>query len=130
MVFDGVFCLERGLLIIALGTLSAIVWGASAKHARGQKVGLDHVLEDEDGTFRALIYQGPGLTTAYSRSHLEEVKSRLLILVTPTDYILYHVLPPTPHASASLYYARAATEQLEWCVAIGLETAGKSLKVG
>ena len=28
---------------------SAIVWGASAKHARGQKVGLDHVLEDEDG---------------------------------------------------------------------------------
>ena len=30
---------------------SAIVWGASAKHARGQKVGLDHVLDDEDGEF-------------------------------------------------------------------------------
>jgi len=28
---------------------SAMVWGASAKHARGQKVGLDHILEDEDG---------------------------------------------------------------------------------
>ena len=27
----------------------AIVWGASAKHSRGQKVGLEHVLEDEDG---------------------------------------------------------------------------------
>ncbi|CCM04823.1 uncharacterized protein FIBRA_07016 [Fibroporia radiculosa] len=26
----------------------AVVWGASAKHARGQKVGLEHVLEDED----------------------------------------------------------------------------------
>jgi len=26
----------------------AVVWGASAKHARGQKVGLDHVLDDED----------------------------------------------------------------------------------
>ena len=113
MVFDGVFCLERGLLIIALGTLSAIVWGASAKHARGQKVGLDHVLEDEDGKFLSLSYQDPSLTTAYSRSHFEEVKSRLLILVTPTDYILYHVLPLTPHASASLYHPRAVIEQLE-----------------
>ncbi|KAF8842247.1 developmentally regulated GTP binding protein 1 [Paxillus ammoniavirescens] len=26
----------------------AVVWGSSAKHARGQKVGLDHILEDED----------------------------------------------------------------------------------
>lgn len=27
---------------------NAMVWGTSAKHARGQKVGLDHVLEDEE----------------------------------------------------------------------------------
>ncbi|WVQ62065.1 uncharacterized protein L199_000200 [Kwoniella botswanensis] len=27
---------------------TAMVWGTSAKHSRGQKVGLEHVLEDED----------------------------------------------------------------------------------
>lgn len=27
---------------------NAMVWGSSAKHSRGQKVGMDHVLEDED----------------------------------------------------------------------------------
>jgi ribosome-interacting GTPase 1 len=34
---------------IAKQTKYAIVWGASAKHARGQKVGMEHILEDEDG---------------------------------------------------------------------------------
>jgi len=38
--------------------LSAIVWGASAKHARGQKVGLDHILDDEDGKLLPLILCG------------------------------------------------------------------------
>lgn len=31
-----------------------MVWGSSAKHARGQKVGLEHILEDEDGKARDL----------------------------------------------------------------------------
>ena len=37
-------------------SVSAIVWGASAKHARGQKVGLDHVLDDEDGEYPAPLH--------------------------------------------------------------------------
>jgi hypothetical protein len=36
--------------------VSAIVWGASAKHARGQKVGLDHILDDEDGKHLVLTF--------------------------------------------------------------------------
>ena len=41
-----IFAAQVGLIV---EFSSAVVWGASAKHARGQKVGLDHILEDEDG---------------------------------------------------------------------------------
>ncbi|KAG8889762.1 hypothetical protein FRB98_002684 [Tulasnella sp. 332] len=33
---------------IAKNMKYAVVWGSSAKHSRGQKVGLEHILEDED----------------------------------------------------------------------------------
>lgn len=35
-------------MISLVGVRSAIVWGSSAKHSRGQKVGLEHILDDED----------------------------------------------------------------------------------
>lgn len=56
---------------------SAVVWGASAKHTRGQKVGLDHVLEDEDGTQHPTRYITPVLNApaslTRSRPHCEEI---------------------------------------------------------
>lgn len=52
---------------------SAIVWGASAKHARGQKVGLEHVLEDEDGTPSQCLWDHTRTNRVHSRPHSEEV---------------------------------------------------------
>ncbi len=40
-----------------------MVWGSSAKHARGQKVGLEHALEDEDGKPRE-FYMLPRISDA------------------------------------------------------------------
>lgn len=58
----------------ALGLIarSAIVWGASAKHSRGQKVGLDHVLEDEDGEWCTLL-RWYLLLTFFSGTHFQEM---------------------------------------------------------
>jgi len=52
------------------------VWGASAKHSRGQKVGLDHVLEDEDGMYCFNSSEGYMIERHSFRScaHIEEVE--------------------------------------------------------
>lgn len=55
-------CFLRVAILMIRSPCSAIVWGSSAKHARGQKVGLDHILEDEDGKFRFLSYRDLGST--------------------------------------------------------------------
>jgi len=51
----------------------AIVWGASAKHSRGQKVGLDHILEDEDGEFLLFLAFENYSHLPISCAYLEEV---------------------------------------------------------
>jgi hypothetical protein len=52
---------------------SAVVWGASAKHARGQKVGLDHALEDEDGKLSDLFDVSGTLFAILSGTYSEEM---------------------------------------------------------
>jgi hypothetical protein len=74
---DSIFA-EQVELIVKI--FSAVVWGASAKHARGQKVGLEHILEDEDGQAPLLFFPFGNTTDAFSLEscpYLQEINKTI-----------------------------------------------------
>lgn len=79
--------------MFSLASPSAVVWGASAKHSRGQKVGLDHILEDEDGMYYLLRFSlATFLIPLLMRSgtHLQEVRQLVLMNINLSWTALLH----------------------------------------
>ena len=88
------------------------MWGASAKHARGQKVGLEHTLEDEDGTWNPTSSISLLWWFFTSRPHFKKINDDLNLL-----FVCMHLL-----CAFSRYYMQFwlpswyfEYEKIGWC---------------